>query len=165
VVDYLEGTGIATDGAVPVDGDMRTRAADVFAAGDIAAMPDPEWGRRRVEHWIVAQRQGARAAAVMLDQDPGRPEVEVFWSRIAGASLKYVGYARSFDEVVTRGSVESGSFLCGYFLRGRLKAAATIGMPQDLVAVERLMRYNAPPTAAQLGDEAFDLVQAARAVK
>lgn len=164
VVDFLAGTGLVEDGAVPVDEDMRTRAADVFAAGDIAAVPDREWGKRRVEHWVVAQRQGARAAAVMLDQDPGRPEVDVFWSRLAGASLKYAGYARSFDQEVFRGSVELGKFLCGYFLRGKLRAAATIGLTQEIVAVERLLRHGAPPTAEQVSDESFDLVGAARAV-
>ncbi len=163
-VDYLAGTKLVENGAVPVDADMRTAGKDIFAAGDIAAVPDREWGRRRVEHWIVAQRQGMRAAAVMLDLPPGRPEVEVFWSRLGGASLKYVGYARSFDQVLYRGVVEEGKFIAGYFLRGTLKAAATIGMQHELIAVERLLRFEAPPRAADFGDPGFDLVQRARAV-
>ncbi len=164
VVDYLAGTRLVENGAVPVDADMRTSSKDIFAAGDIAAVPDKEWGRRRVEHWVVAQRQGMRAAASMLDAEPGRDEVDVFWSKIAGASLKYVGHARSFDRVVYRGSVEEGRFLAGFYLRDRLKAAATIGLAQEIVAVERLLRFEAPPTAAQMGDPAFDLIKAARSV-
>ena len=163
-VEYLTSTPLVENGAVPVDADMRTRSRDIFAAGDIAAVPDREWGRRRVEHWVVAQRQGMRAAASMLDEKPGRDEVDVFWSRLAGASLKYVGHARSFDQVVYRGSVEEGRFLAGFYLRGGLKAAATIGLAQEIVAVEHLLRFDRPPSAAQLADSAFDLVRAAQAV-
>jgi apoptosis-inducing factor 3 len=163
-VDCLAGTGLVQDGAVPVDAGMRTRAADIWAAGDIAAVPDADWERRRVEHWVAAQRQGQRAAMGMLDLDPGLPEVDFFWSKQAGASLKYVGHARQFDEVVYRGVVEEGKFLAGYYRKGVLKAAATIAMPLDLVAVERLMRHGRPPSAAQLGDAGYDLMKAARAV-
>jgi len=163
-VDWLSGTGLVEDGAVPVDEQMRTRAADVFAAGDLAAVPDTEWGRRRVEHWIVAQRQGARAAAVMLGRDPGVPEVDVFWTKFAGASLKSVGSTRGHDQVVYRGSVEEGKFLAGFYRRGKLTGAATLAMPQDLVAIERLLRLGVPPRPEQIQDAGFDLVKAARAV-
>jgi NADPH-dependent 2,4-dienoyl-CoA reductase/sulfur reductase-like enzyme len=163
-VDWLAGTGLVEEGAVPVDEQLRTRAADVFAAGDIAAVPDREWGRRRVEHWIVAQRHGARVAAVMLGQDPGMPEVDVFWTKLGGASLKSVGSTRGHEEIIYRGSVEEGKFLAGFFRKGKLTAAATLAMPQDLVAVERLLRLGAPPTRAQFQDGGFDLVKAARAV-
>jgi apoptosis-inducing factor 3 len=162
-VEYLSGTGLVEKGAVPVDEAMRTRALDIFAAGDIAALPDADWERRRVEHWVPAQRQGQRAARGMLDHDQGPMEIDFFWSKQAGVSLKYVGHARDFDQTVYRGVVEEGKFLAGYFRKGVLKAAASIGMALDLVAVERLMRLGAAPTAAQLGDQGFDLIAAARA--
>jgi NADPH-dependent 2,4-dienoyl-CoA reductase/sulfur reductase-like enzyme len=152
-------------GAVPVDERMQTRAPDIFAAGDMAAVPDADWERRRVEHWVAAQRQGQRAALGMLDRDPGRMEMDFFWTKQAGASLKYVGHAREFDQAVYRGVVEEGKFLSGYFRKGVLKAAATIGMALDLVAVERLMRFGAAPNAAQFADNGFDLMAAAKAVK
>jgi NADPH-dependent 2,4-dienoyl-CoA reductase/sulfur reductase-like enzyme/nitrite reductase/ring-hydroxylating ferredoxin subunit len=164
-VEYLSGTGLVEKGAVPVDERMRTRAADIYAAGDIAALPDADWERRRVEHWVAAQRQGQRAAMCMLDLEPGPMEVDFFWTKQAGASLKYVGHAREFDQTIYRGVVEEGKFLAGYFRKGALKAAASIGMPLDLVAIERLMRLGAAPTAPQLADQAFDLMAAARAVK
>ncbi|MGO9308521.1 MAG: FAD-dependent oxidoreductase [Spirochaetia bacterium] len=162
-VEYLSGTGLVENGAVPVDDRMRTRAPDIFAAGDMAALPDAEWERRRVEHWVAAQRQGQRAALGMLGSDPGPMEIDFFWSRQAGASLKYVGHAREFDQTVYRGVVEEGKFLAGYFRKGVLKGAATIGMALDLVAVERLMTLGAAPSAAQLGDPEFDLMAAAHA--
>jgi hypothetical protein len=100
----------------------------------------------------------------MLDMDPGPAEVDVFWSKQAGVSLKYVGHAAEFDQVVYRGVVEEGQFLAGYCRNGVLKAAATVGMALDLIAVERLLRYTAAPTAAQLADQGFDLLAAAREV-
>jgi NADPH-dependent 2,4-dienoyl-CoA reductase/sulfur reductase-like enzyme/nitrite reductase/ring-hydroxylating ferredoxin subunit len=164
-VGYLSGTGLVENGAVPVNDTMQTRAPDIFAAGDIAALPDADWERRRVEHWVAAQRQGQRAARAMLGHPTGPAEIDFFWSRQAGAALKYVGYAREFDQTVYRGVVEEGKFLAGYFRRGVLKAAATIGMPLDLVAIERLMRFGSAPSAAQLEDAGFDLMATAREVK
>jgi apoptosis-inducing factor 3 len=163
-VEFLEGTGIVENGAVPVDEHMQTRMPGIYAAGDIAALPDPDSGRRRVEHWVAAERQGQRAALCMLDADPGIMEVDVFWTKQAGSSLKYVGHAAEFDQVVYRGVVEEGKFLAGYYRKGDLKAAATIGMPLDLVAIERLLKFKAPPTAAQFADTGVDLLQAARVV-
>lgn len=164
VVDYLAGTPLVEAGAVPVDGRMQTRAPDIFAAGDMAAVADVDWGSRRVEHWTVAERQGRRAAFCMLDADPGADEVSFFWSRQAGLSLKYAGYAKDFDHVAYRGVVEEGKFLAGYYRGGTLKAAATIAMAHALVAVERLLRHGAPPAADQFSDPGFDLLAAARRV-
>jgi NADPH-dependent 2,4-dienoyl-CoA reductase/sulfur reductase-like enzyme/nitrite reductase/ring-hydroxylating ferredoxin subunit len=164
-VEFLSGTGLVENGAVPVNDAMQTRAPDIYAAGDIAAVPDADWERRRVEHWVAAQRQGQRAARAMMDSGTGAAEIDFFWSRQAGAALKYVGHAREFDTTVYRGVVEEGKFLAGYYRKGILKAAATIGMPVDLVAVERLMRFGTAPSAAQLADPDFDLMAAARAVR
>ncbi|MGA2976635.1 MAG: FAD-dependent oxidoreductase [Spirochaetia bacterium] len=161
-VDYLSSTDLVENGAVPVDERMQTRAAGIFAAGDIAALPDEGGGRRRVEHWVAAERQGQRAALCMLGGDPGPFEVDVFWSRQAGVSVKYAGHAPDFDQIVYRGAVEEGKFLAGYYRGGVLKAAATVGMALELVAVERLLRLGTPLVAARLGDAGFDLVAAAQ---
>jgi NADPH-dependent 2,4-dienoyl-CoA reductase/sulfur reductase-like enzyme/nitrite reductase/ring-hydroxylating ferredoxin subunit len=161
-VDSLAETGLLEDGAVPVDARMQTRAPGIFAAGDIAAVADADGGRRRVEHWVVAERQGRRAALCMIDADPGPEEVSFFWSRQAGLSLKVIGNAQGFDQVAFRGVVEEGKFIAGYYRAGILKAAATIGLAQDLVGLERLLRRGRPPSAAQLSDGGFDLIAAAR---
>jgi len=51
--------------------------------------------------------------------------------------------------------VEEGKFLAGFYLRGTLKAAATVGSRRRFVSVERLLRFQAPPSAAQLQDRAM----------
>ena len=141
---------------------MRTRAPGIFAAGDVAAVADPDGGTRRVEHWVVAERQGVRAAMGMLGKDTGPAEVNFFWSRQAGFSLKYAGYTRRFDQVSYRGVVEDGAFLAGYYFHGALKAAATIGLAPQLIAVERLMARGAPLSPSDLADPRVDLLDRAR---
>ena len=165
-VEYLAGTGLVEKGAVPVDEGMQTRAPDIYAAGDIAAVPDADWERRRVEHWVVAQRQGQRAARGMLGRDPGPVEIDFFWSQAGGGVPEVRGTREGVRPDRLPGS-RGGRKVPGRrtYRKGVLKAAATIGMPLDLVAVERLMRFGAAPSAAQLEDPGFDLMAEARKVR
>src|SRR5699024_9526341 len=49
---FVEERFLAKDGGICVDTQMRTEDSDVFAAGDIASVANPLYGRRmRVEHW------------------------------------------------------------------------------------------------------------------
>jgi len=157
-VDCLRGTGLAADGAVPVDGRLATEAEGIYAAGDIALVPDPWTGERhRVEHWIVAERQGQHAARAMLGSDAPYSEVPFFWTKQGGASLKYVGYGGEYDRVAVRGSIEDGDFLAGYYAGGRLLAASGAGRAREIAVAAEILRAgeNVPPE--RLADEETDL--------
>ncbi|HSV91752.1 MAG TPA: FAD-dependent oxidoreductase [Desulfobacterales bacterium] len=162
-LDCLAGTELAGPGGVTVDTTLRTRHRDIFAAGDAAVAADVAGEPLRAEHWVVAQRQGQHAARAMLGSMAPYGEAHFFWTRQAGLSLKYVGTARTWDEIAYRGDVEAAEFLAGYFQAGTLKAAATIGRRIELAAVERLMRLRRLPSRAEFADGGFDLVAAARA--
>ncbi len=157
-VEFLEGTGLVVDGAVPVDETLQTQAHGIYAVGDIAVVPDPRSGEGcRVEHWIVAERQGRHAARAMLGHEAPYEEVPFFWTHQAGVSLKYVGYAPEWDRVVFRGDLQDGKFLAGYCAEGVLRAAAGVGRGTEILAVAEAMRRGGqiPPDA--FADENWDL--------
>jgi NADPH-dependent 2,4-dienoyl-CoA reductase/sulfur reductase-like enzyme len=162
-VDFLAESGLVEAGAVPVDRRLETKAAGIFAAGDVAAVPDPiGGGRQRVEHWAVAERQGQHAARAMMGHQGAYQEVPFFWTRQHGVGLKYAGFAQSFDTVVYRGEVEARRFLAGYFSGGRLLAVASIGMGEQFAAAEAILRSRELVTPEQFRDLGFDLVALAR---
>jgi apoptosis-inducing factor 3 len=162
-IEYLNGTDIAENGAVPVSAQLRTRYADLFAAGDIAMVHDPaSGGGVRIEHWVVAERQGQHAARAMLGSEAPYSEVPFFWTRQTGVSLKYVGYAREWDQIAYRGDLEKGKFLAGYYKEGRLLAVAAMGMPNETTAAKMLMERKKALPPATLSDGSVDLLALAR---
>jgi 3-phenylpropionate/trans-cinnamate dioxygenase ferredoxin reductase subunit len=140
-VTYLLDSGLVEDGAVHVDARFRTRKEGIFAAGDIAVVPDPRTGKgRRIEHWVEAERQGQHAALSMLGSEEPYGEAPFFWTKQYDVSLKYVGHAKTFDRIAYRGSVEEGTFLAGYFQNGALLAAAGSGMAGEIIVLGKILK-------------------------
>jgi apoptosis-inducing factor 3 len=162
-VEYLAGTDLVKDGAVPVNERLETAAPDVYAAGDIAIVPDAIDGKgTRIEHWVVAERHGQHAARAMLGSAGRYDEVPFFWTRQTGISLKHVGSTGAWDALAFRGDVEAGRFVAGYYRTGVLVAAAGVGLPTELTAIELMLRRRMSLPAEALSDPGVDLLARVR---
>ncbi len=158
-VEFLEDSGLVKEGAVAVNGRLETSAQGIFAAGDIALVPDGRSGEpRRIEHWVEAGRQGMHAARCMLGAKESYREVPFFWSKQYGSSLRYIGYAPKFDQVVFRGSVTDKFFVAGFYLNGKLAAAASVGKARELIRLGQLLEAGKSLSPVQLKDPGFNLL-------
>jgi 3-phenylpropionate/trans-cinnamate dioxygenase ferredoxin reductase subunit len=147
------GLEIGPRGGIVTDAKLATSAPDVFAAGDVAEYESVVHGgdRIRIEHWDVAEQQGATAARAMLGGEQPHAVVPYFFSDLADWTwMEYVGPAYRWDEEIVRGSLDDGEFTIWYVDGGRLAGALSVNRSDDLELARKLIASREPVDKEEL---------------
>ena len=136
-----EEAGIATDNGVLVDQFLETNVPGIFSAGDIARWPDPRAGRIRVEHWVVAQRQGQTAARNILGAREAFTVAPFFWSNHFDLHIHYVGHGRPEDRARVAGDLKSKNASVIFRSGDKLNAVASIGRDRENLQAEVALEH------------------------
>ena len=148
--DFIDGVKKAADGSIMVDEYLRA-ADNVYAAGDIASFTYWRTGKSiRVEHWRSACQHGVVSARNLAGENKAYESIPFFWTAHFGTSIRYVGHAAGWDDVIYDGSPEERRFIAFFVEGGLVHAAAGLDRDREMAAIEELMRRNLMPSVDEL---------------
>ncbi|HET9979237.1 MAG TPA: FAD-dependent oxidoreductase, partial [Ktedonobacterales bacterium] len=143
---------------VVVNDHLQTSAPDIYAAGDLAAYPDPILGRMHFEHWDNAIATGKTVAANMTGGDEVYRHVPYFFSDQFDLAINMLGYPSDTAHVVVRGALQRDQFSAYFIEEGRLRGAMLVNDDAQMDLVRDLIAEDVPvPEPHALMDEHFDL--------
>ena len=139
-VALAERAGLVVDQGIAVNRYLETSAKGIYAIGDVARWPDPRSGGNvRIEHWVLAQRQGQAVARTIAGERAPFTDVPFFWSQHYDVAINYVGHANKWDEIEIDGRLERRDCTVRYRRGGRVLAVATIARDRESMEAELAM--------------------------
>jgi NADPH-dependent 2,4-dienoyl-CoA reductase/sulfur reductase-like enzyme/nitrite reductase/ring-hydroxylating ferredoxin subunit len=141
-----EQAGLPVDNGVVVDAYLETAAKGVFVGGDAARWPNPRGGGLvRIEHWVLAQRQGQAVARSIVGERARFTDVPFFWSQHYDIAINYVGHAERWEAIEIEGSFERHDCRVRYRGGGRVLAMASIFRDRENLEAELGMEQEIGP--------------------
>ncbi|MCY0387981.1 FAD-dependent oxidoreductase [Robbsia sp. Bb-Pol-6] len=136
-LDLARDAGLAVGGGIAVDAGLRTSAPGIYAAGDAAEWPDPLDGTpTRVEHWVVAQRQGQAVARAIVGRGAPFRQAPFFWTIQYDFGIGYTGHAPAWDRIACAGDLAERDASFTYFSGGVPRAMAIVSRNLDGLLME-----------------------------
>ena len=147
-----EAAGLTIDRGISVNEFLETSDPNIYAAGDVARFPDAHSTFRiRIEHWMVAERQGQVAARNILGHKARFDDVPFFWSAHYDAvTIGYTGHAEAWEKTTVDGDIGKMDCAVSFFHEGRRAAVATINRDVEGLQAEIDMEHEVmllPPSA------------------
>ena len=143
-IDLAAKAGLLVERGIVVSSCLETSATGVYAAGDIARWPDKYSGANiRVEHWVVAERQGQTAALNIMGRREPFEGVPFFWSQHYDVPINYIGHAEKWDEIAIEGDVAAKDCVVRFRREGRTQAIASIFRDRESLQAELSMERQA----------------------
>lgn len=158
--DLAQQAGLEVDPhqGIVVNDHLQTSAPDIYAAGDVAAYPDPVLGRMHFEHWDNAIATGQTVAANMTDGDEVYRHVPYFFSDQFDLAINMLGYPSSAAHVVIRGALARDQFSAFFIDDGVMRGVMMVNDDAQMDLARELIAEAAPvPNPHALLDENFDL--------
>ena len=132
--------GLRVDKGVVVDAFLETASKGIFVIGDAARWPSPrDGGLVRIEHWVVAERQGQAVARTIMGERKPFTDVPFFWSQHYDLSINYVGHAERWDTIEIDGTFAARNCTVRYRADGKLRAMASIFRDRESLEAELAM--------------------------
>ena len=137
--ELAEAAGLTVDNGVVVDDRLKTSDPYIWASGDIARYPGSDGRPVRIEHWVLAERQGQTAARNILGHDVAFTDPPFFWSQHYDVPINVTGHLDDWDEEVVVGDPHQRDVIVGYRKTGRITAVASIYRDRDSLRAEHAL--------------------------
>lgn len=158
-VALAQEAGLSTGNGILTDAHLRASRPNIFAAGDCAAVSQPDGGHMRFESWRNARAQAETAARNMIGAAEAFAALPWFWSDQYDLGLQVVGLPQPTHQSVLRATADGE--LEFYLDAGRLVAAAGLGignsLGRDIKLAEMLIAAGINPDPAALADPKLNL--------
>jgi NADPH-dependent 2,4-dienoyl-CoA reductase/sulfur reductase-like enzyme len=134
-----EAGGLAVEDGIIVDDHLPTSDPHIWAAGDVARYPGPHGELVRIEHWVLAERQGQTAARNILGHDVAFTQPPFFWSQHYDLPINVTGHLTGWEEEIVNGDPHERDVMVGYQKAGRIAAVASIYRDRDSLRAEQAL--------------------------